>query len=216
MSDIKEITDWKVDRDLHQYPVFPLPIFLLPGGMQTLRIFEPRYLAMIADLHNTQGFVVALYHRDKRGVLPGWGTFVTMVDFDQGEDGILTIDIQAEYLVSLSGFEYQQDGLLTAAVAKMPHWSSDYAEVLQTELALPKEAIQHQLSTLLRDIFESHSQLEDLYKTQYFDYSEWVCARLLEIVPLPLNEKEKFVNELDYGQLIKLLGEMCKKESEKK
>ena len=31
-----------------ELPLFPLSIFLLPGGITRLRIFEPRYLKMVA------------------------------------------------------------------------------------------------------------------------------------------------------------------------
>lgn len=39
--------------------VFPLPIFLLPRGRQRLRIFEPKYLAMVAHAAQGDGFIIA-------------------------------------------------------------------------------------------------------------------------------------------------------------
>ena len=46
---MSEATD-KV-RDLHELPLFPLPIVLFPGVPLPLHIFEPRYRQMLSDIH---------------------------------------------------------------------------------------------------------------------------------------------------------------------
>ena len=44
-----------------QVPLFPLNIVLFPGGPLPLRIFEPRYLAMVSDcVQNDSPFGVLL------------------------------------------------------------------------------------------------------------------------------------------------------------
>lgn len=42
------------------YPVFPLHMVSFPGHRLPLRIFEPRYLQMLADIAESRAFVVAL------------------------------------------------------------------------------------------------------------------------------------------------------------
>ena len=40
-------------------PVFPLGLVALPGTIQNLQIFEPRYISMVRDcLKNNHGFVI--------------------------------------------------------------------------------------------------------------------------------------------------------------
>ncbi|MBX2878969.1 MAG: LON peptidase substrate-binding domain-containing protein, partial [Granulosicoccus sp.] len=44
-----------------EVPLFPLSTVLFPGGVLPLRIFEPRYLAMIGEcMKNQTGFGVVL------------------------------------------------------------------------------------------------------------------------------------------------------------
>ncbi|MGF1752055.1 hypothetical protein L4C33_00435, partial [Vibrio makurazakiensis] len=59
-------------------------------------------------------------------------------------------------------------------------------------------------------------ELSFLYKHQHFNYDHWVCARLLEIVPLTLEEKADFVRQLDFTQLTEILSSACEKEMKKK
>ena len=42
-------------------PIFPLGIVVLPGNIQSLQIFEPRYLKMIKDvMRGDNQFVISL------------------------------------------------------------------------------------------------------------------------------------------------------------
>ncbi|MDG3084880.1 hypothetical protein P7F88_01755 [Vibrio hannami] len=195
-------------------PVFPLPIFLLSGGMQRLRIFEPKYVSMIANAHNTDGFVISLYQDKATFKASSWGTHVQLVDFDKGEDGILTVDVLADRLVSLTEFDYQKDGLLVASAKTLNHWSSGSSNFENSAYFEANEIIYQRLSNILRELFEAHPELRKLYQNNYFDYAEWVCARMLEIVPIPMTEKEKFVQRLDFTQLTTLLGTLCEIEAE--
>ena len=40
-------------RDVHELPLFPLPLVLFPGVPLPLHIFEPRYRQMLSDIRNT-------------------------------------------------------------------------------------------------------------------------------------------------------------------
>jgi len=43
-------------------PIFPLKIVALPGSIQSLQIFEPRYVNMIKNsLKDDSGFVIAFF-----------------------------------------------------------------------------------------------------------------------------------------------------------
>ena len=46
---------------LKSLPIFPLGIVVLPGNIQSLQIFEPRYIEMVKDCMKTNaGFVIVL------------------------------------------------------------------------------------------------------------------------------------------------------------
>ncbi|WP_052813870.1 LON peptidase substrate-binding domain-containing protein [Shewanella sp. cp20] len=166
--------------------VFPLPLFVLPGGVQRLRIFEQRYLAMVtesmADESSGSGFVIARYDKAFDFNVPDWGTKVQIVDFHHGEDGLLVIDVRASHLVSLDRFEMRGDGLLMARCRYRDHWP-----------AQPPSARRGELGQALSELFVQHPPLAQLYPQPEFNRLDWVCARFLEILPLSLNEKEKFI-----------------------
>ncbi len=183
-------------------PVFPLPIFILSGGMQRLRIFEPRYVSMVANSNQTNGFVIAHYDQDKEYLSSDWGTHVQIVDFDQGADGVLTVDVLATRMVSLAHFSLQADKLLVAQVETLPHWSMAQHGIQEPDV---------KFASVLKEIFVTNYELSNLYSNQHFNYAEWVGARLLEILPLPVNDKQKFIHQLDYAQLIVLLNSLIDK-----
>ncbi len=185
-------------------PVFPLPICLLPRGVQRLRIFETRYLNMVASLKQGDGFVVGLYLEQKRFFVPKWGTLVNILDFNTADDGILTIDVGASDLVSLSSFQYLDDGLLTANAHSRSHWSSD-----RDIISYKQNNQLDELSLLLKSLFVTNTELSSLYETHYFSYPKWVCARLLEIIPLSLTEKERVISQLTFSQVTQLLCTLC-------
>jgi len=184
-------------------PVFPLPLFVLPGGVQRLRVFEPKYLSMVASAVNGDGFVIASSHSTQRSGLPDWGTRVQIIDFNQGVDNILTVDVIGEHLVSLSirdtplaKSSASTNTLLLADTHPIAHWSM---------IEGTSESIENKFAPLLRKIFKQHSALRALYKQTHFGEAAWVGARLLEIVPLSFEEKENFIHLLGLPELNRLL-----------
>ncbi len=181
-----------------EYPlslaVFPLPLFILPGGVQRLRIFEPRYLTMVSQATNGDGFVMARYDKNAMHNVAGWGTRVQIIDFDMDDDGVLVIDVRGQHLVRLEELYSRDDGLLMAKTDYLPHWTCLEAGATATDLA-----------TLLKSIFDDNDKLAELYQQVYFDSGEWVCARFLELLPLSLNDKEKFIEPSSYIQLKQFL-----------
>lgn len=185
------------------YPVFPLSLFMLTGGMQRLRIFEQRYLSMVANEANTGGFIIALYKKDKPFSCADWGVHVNIVDFSNGDDGILIIDVIAERLVSLSGLCYDEKGLLFAQAENFPHWSTAPVS------SQPPDTKPAELASFLKQVFNDNPELKQLYQQCYFEEPSWVSARLLEIIPIPVDEKEKFIHHLGLTQLNQLLFHLC-------
>lgn len=77
-------------------PLFPLNTVLFPGGFLPLRIFEPRYLDMVATCVQQQTpFGVALIRDGSEVGTPAQtvcvGTLAAIVDFDKSKDGMLMV-----------------------------------------------------------------------------------------------------------------------------
>ena len=78
-------------------PLFPLSSVVLPDGIMKLRLFERRYIDMVKEPASATGtgFGVCLIKSGNEAGVPSepypLGTEVELVDFDQGEDGLLHI-----------------------------------------------------------------------------------------------------------------------------
>ena len=167
-------------------PIFPLPVFLLPGGVTKLRIFEPRYLKMVSTALSGEGFVVWLQDKyisanEKSTNMP-WGSWVEIINFDQGDDGILEIDVKCKSLVAINSITQDEKNLHFGDVSCIPHWSEVHVDKVNGEL-----------STSLASVFAENESLDNLYPQKGLNDSHWVLARWIEILPIELNEKNAFV-----------------------
>ena len=160
-------------------PIFPLPVYLLPEGITQLRIFEQRYLNMVKNSQKTKGFVI-VHSLDNRK-LSDWGSWVDIVDFDSGEDGMLLITVQCKSLVTIDNVYQQEDKLYHATVTEKKHWQPEHHQE-------PCLFLKNQLQRL----FDNHIALQQLYPRPHFDNDRWVCARWLELLPIEFEEKQHF------------------------
>ncbi|MFD2166868.1 LON peptidase substrate-binding domain-containing protein [Thalassotalea euphylliae] len=173
-------------------PLFPLPVYLLPSGVTQLRIFEQRYLTMVRNSQKTNGFVIVHTVGDDR--ISEWGSWVDIVDFDQGDDGVLNLLVKCKHLVSIGETERQPDQLLTGEVEVLPHWP----ETTSNDRCIQ---LKHQLQRL----FEDHPSLQKLYSEPQFDNYDWVCARWLELLPVSFENKRHFAHPNSFLQAVDFL-----------
>jgi Lon protease-like protein len=47
--------------------------------------------------------------------------------------------------------------------------------------------------TRLREVFEQYPELDELYPDKQFDDAAWLCQRWLEILPMPIYEKQMLI-----------------------
>ena len=75
-------------------PVFPLGLVALPGTIQNLQIFEPRYISMVKDcMKNNHGFVI-VFQKSGEGndfEISKKGSYVEIIDFNNLPNGLLGI-----------------------------------------------------------------------------------------------------------------------------
>ena len=103
-------------------PLFPLNVYLLPGGILPLRLFEPRYLRMLS-LSQDHGFGLCLLGtRREDGQMPllALGTRVEVTDFNQLDDGTLGITVRGIERYRLHSLTIEPDGLLMGEVTALP------------------------------------------------------------------------------------------------
>jgi len=103
-------------------PLFPLSTLLYPEGRLALRLFEPRYLDMLTRcLKEDSGFGVVLL--ENGGEVGGEqsffnvGTEARIVDWDQGDDGMLHITARGARRFAVETSETQDDHLVVGEVA---------------------------------------------------------------------------------------------------
>jgi Lon protease-like protein len=175
-------------------PIFPLSVFLLPEGMTKLRIFEPRYLKMVSIALKGQGFII--WPNSSNNLLSNtvWGSWVEIINFDQGPDGILEIDVKCKSLVEIDAFQTDNDNLHFSDIRQIKHWSQTKIDISITEI-----------SKSLEDVFANNANLNDLYPQKSINKPEWVIARWLELLPVDLDTKASFVVDHNFQEAKKFV-----------
>ena len=170
-------------------PLFPLNTVLFPGGPLPLRIFEPRYVDMVKYcMRQRAPFGVVLIRAGAESgavsTTADVGTSARIVDFNQMPDGLLGLSCLGERKFRVASRRVQSDGLNLGTVEWCPE---------ETATDVPSEYAH--LSLLLRKVLP---ELGDMYQSvpKHFNEAGWVSARLAEILPINLAEKQ-FCLELD-------------------
>lgn len=102
-------------------PLFPLKTVLLPGNPLALKIFEPRYLDMIAAcMRENSCFGVVLIHNGEETEVSAdvhsIGTTATISDWEHRADGLLGITALGVQRFEIISTRTQVDGLARAEV----------------------------------------------------------------------------------------------------
>lgn len=165
-----------------QLPLFPLSSIVLPGGLMPLRLFERRYIDMVKDcFRNDSGFGICLI---KRGREAGevtepypMGTRVSIIDFDQGSDGLLHITARGEQEFRILSYASSDSGLLIGEVEPLP--------VKLVTPMLPE----YELLAQKLDLILSYLDTDIRFEEKHLDDADWVSHRLLEVLPLTSEAK---------------------------
>lgn len=191
-----------------EIPLFPLNTVLFPGGPLPLRIFEPRYVDMVRYcMRERAPFGVVLI---RAGVEAGGevtrtaevGTSARIVDFFQMPDGLLGITCLGERKFRVVDRRVQSDGLNMGTV----EWAAP-----ERAADLPSEYVH--LAQLLKKVLP---ELGDMYQSvpKHFDDAGWVSARLAEILPVNLAEKQTCLELEDPLQRLARLSPFIRRSEE--
>jgi len=171
-------------------PLFPLKTVMFPGGVLPLRIFEPRYLDMVCECLRTDSEigVVLIQEGDEIGEAAETypvGTLCMISYWNRRTDGLLGITLRGNRRFKMLSSEVQSNQLIIAEVE--PLIEMQHIDIQQKYQGM---------ASLLRKII---SKLEPPYTSMptHYDDLEWVSARLVELLPLPLDYKQQLLEADD-------------------
>ena len=194
-------------QDLAALPLFPLRSVLFPGGMLSLKVFEARYLDLVADcLRRRHGFgVVCLLQGNEAGnghaavSFESIGVLARLDEVDGERPGLLQVRCTGTQRFKLDGEAARQpDGLWVAAVSLL----ADDEPVLPAPALLPTvQALANAIATLKEQgalPFHEPFRLDD---------AGWVANRWCEILPIPTGAKQKLMELPDPQVRLQLVHE---------
>lgn len=199
--------------DLIEIPLFPLNTVLFPRGPLPLRIFETRYTDMVKRCMREQSsFGVVLLREGREAGAPARfcqvGTAARIVDFNLLPDGLLGLACRGERRFRIERAWVEKDGLNMAQVDWLDTSPGQPISKSDALTALP-ETYRH-LSDLLRKVLP---ELGEIYATlePRFDDAEWVSARLTEILPISLDDKQYCLELDDPLQRLELISPLIRR-----
>ena len=163
-------------------PIFPLRTILFPGSKLPLRIFEPRYLDMVsACMRSKREFGIVLSRKvPQPGMLETYatGTLATIIDWNQGNDGLLGITVLGTNKFELLSMIKQEDGLNIGEI-----------KIIEREEDFKAPPNFDNMISLLEAILGDIDQHDD--REKFFESASWVSFRYAEILPLKIEDKQK-------------------------
>lgn len=174
-----------------ELPLFPLSTVLFPGGTLELRIFEPRYLAMVSRCltQQTPFGVVAIKHGSEVGAAETFmvGTLATIVDFRQQADGLLGLTVAGGGTFSIEVMRRARDGLYVGDV-----------RMRDAPGSVPLAARHAALADLLHELLARGGRPPPADAA--FGDAQWVSCRFAELLPLPIERRQDLLETADAGE----------------
>lgn len=166
---------------MNHLPIFPLDVVMFPGMRLDLKIFEPRYLDMVAECFKADhGFVVCRIIQDKSDVFcqtfESVGTLVRIVDFAQLKNGMLGITVEGVERVRV-----------TAPYCDQSHLVRAEKEAMNAEMQMATEVEHEELVIMLKHL-EKHPAIE--HREIAYDDASSISWRLAELLPFEGPEKQ--------------------------
>jgi Lon protease-like protein len=181
-------------------PVFPLGLVALPGSIQSLQIFESRYINMVkACMSKGHGFIVVLQSKLESTSDYGMskkGTYVEIIDFNNLPNGLLGITVRSENKVNISNICQLEDGLHIADAKPEIDPEVDDQAIL---------AEYPEISNILIQLMK-HPRISDLQIKVDFSSADSVAYNLAGLIPLSSFEKQNLLEAFDASQRMGILA----------
>jgi Lon protease-like protein len=177
-------------------PLFPLQMVLFPGAVLGLKVFEARYLDLVADcLRSGQPFGVVCLKRgseasrsDRQTQIEGVGTLAHIEEVDAEQTGILRLQCLGGQRFRLRDAPVQRDNGL---------WVAPAEPIAPDPARMPGPAMLQTVTALAEAIRKLQGQDKAPFAEPYrLDDAGWVANRWCELLPVTLSAKQKLM-ELD-------------------
>lgn len=195
--------------DFPELALFPLQAVLFPGGLLSLKVFEARYLDLIATClreHRPFG-VVALksggeVRRDTRPVsLETTGVLAEVIDVDSTQPGILQVRCRGTQRFEIRSQRQQADGL----------WIATTTPIDDDEPVAPRENLLDTVRGLANAIASLKAQGSEPFLQPYrFEQAGWVANRWCEILPISRAAKQRLMELPDPQVRLQLVDEFLR------
>lgn len=186
-------------------PIFPLKTVALPGSIQSLQIFEPRYVDMVkSSLKDDSGFVIAFFEEENSEssvAISKKGTYVRIIDFNNLPNGLLGITVKAEDKVSIKNICKLEDGLNIGDIEPVIDPEVDDQAIL---------AEYPEFISILKQIMK-HPRVSELKIDVNFNSADSIAYHLGGLIPLSSKEKQSLLDAFDASQRFLILSKCIKK-----
>ncbi len=175
-----------------ELPLFPLQAVLFPGGLLSLKVFEPRYVDLVTTSLREQrpfGMVALRASREARRTEDGQhfettGTVAELIDVDSERSGILQVRCRGVQRFVVEQSRAQTDGLWLAQTRLLPN----------DTLLAPPPALLEAVRGLASAIASLKGRGSEPFLTPHrFDDAGWVANRWCEILPISTVAKQKLM-----------------------
>lgn len=169
--------------------LFPLNTLLLPQGRMRLRLFEPRYLRLMKEASSgarpfamaSLNPLVSQHHADR--ICPEV-TLVSIIDFEQLQDGLLGITIEGLSRHHITKRWQEYDQLHVAELSPSPFWTAQNANA-------EHQVLWHKLQL----VFKQYPELAQLYPDAEPENLCWLVSRWMELLPLTPHLKRQWLKQ---------------------
>ena len=183
-------------------PIFPLGLVALPGSIQSLQIFEPRYINMIKTcMSENHGFVIVLQNNNADFGISKKGTYVEIIDFNNLPNGLLGITVKSENKVSIKNIYQLEDGLHVAEIK--PEIDP---EVDNQALIAEYPEIINILSQLVK-----HPKINELPIRVDFNSADSIAYHLAGLIPHSMSQRQNLLEAFDASQRLSILSKYIEK-----
>jgi len=160
-----------------------------------LQIFEARYLDMVKNcLRNRSSFAIVAVlpeaENEKENHFPfeEVGTLVEIVDADVTTVGLMSIRCVGQHRIKVNSYTKQADGLLIGDVVDI---ANDVALPVPEDLEMTSRSLKRFVESLPGlNVLPNKMPVVKPYK---FDDASWVSNRWLELMDLPLIQKQRLM-----------------------
>ena len=200
---------------LSSLPLFPLGSVLFPGGLLALRVFEVRYLDMVRKCHQAGapfGVVALTQGREVRQAgapeeqFNDVGTLAVIEQIDSPQPGLITLLCRGSQRFRITQRSHLPHGLWIADVG---HIDPDLTVPIPQDLRKASTALAQVLHTLKQRDPETPTAI--VPTAAQLDDCGWVANRWCELLPVPLELKQRLM-ELDNPLVrLELVGDVLER-----